>query len=250
MNYHYCLRSPALRPSWASVARQRIDSPLRANCRCAGSAVVSTSSPLSFDSWSHRERIGLSGAPIIGSWPDFAANTRSGQPPRRSREAFRSTTEPLSKCRRSPAAGVAAAGLGHREKPAGEQMTTNAETIQTHPTRRADYPTQCEERCGHLHVSGRHGARPDGSRERQRFTFPTLAEARREYRRITTEVAAGTFVKRDRTTVADTCLYGSIVDAMCGPTPLRGTDIRSSRLSTTSVLWHCNNYGLPTSTTW
>ena len=60
-NYHYCLRSPALRPSWASVARQRIDSPLRANCRCAGSAVVSTSSPLSFDSWSHRERIGLSG---------------------------------------------------------------------------------------------------------------------------------------------------------------------------------------------
>ena len=48
----------------------------------------------------------------------------------------------------------------------------------------------------------------------------------------------------------NTCLYGSIVDAMCGPTPLRGTDIRSSRLSTTSVLWHCNNYGLPTSTTW
>ena len=47
------------------------------------------------------------------------------------------------------------------------------------------------------------GARPDGSRERQRFTFPTLAEARREYRRITTEVAAGTFVKRDRTTLAE-----------------------------------------------
>ena len=47
------------------------------------------------------------------------------------------------------------------------------------------------------------GGRPDGSRERQRFTFPTLAEARREYRRITTEVAAGTFVKRDRTTVAE-----------------------------------------------
>ncbi|OBY30805.1 site-specific integrase [Mycolicibacter kumamotonensis] len=46
------------------------------------------------------------------------------------------------------------------------------------------------------------GTRPDGSRERQRFTYATLAEARREYRRITTEVAAGTFVKRDKTTVA------------------------------------------------
>jgi len=45
------------------------------------------------------------------------------------------------------------------------------------------------------------GTRPDGSRERQRFTFSTLAEARREYRRITTEVAAGTFVRRDKTTV-------------------------------------------------
>lgn len=47
------------------------------------------------------------------------------------------------------------------------------------------------------------GTRPDGTRERQRFTFPTLAEARREYRRITTEVSAGTFVRRDATSVAD-----------------------------------------------
>lgn len=47
------------------------------------------------------------------------------------------------------------------------------------------------------------GVRPDGSRERQRFTFPTLAEARREYRRVSTEVAAGTFVKRNPTTVAE-----------------------------------------------
>jgi integrase len=47
------------------------------------------------------------------------------------------------------------------------------------------------------------GIRPDGTRDRQRFTFPTLAEARREYRRISTEVAAGAFVKRDRTTVAE-----------------------------------------------
>lgn len=47
------------------------------------------------------------------------------------------------------------------------------------------------------------GIQPDGTRDRQRFTFPTLAEARREYRRITTEVAAGAFVKRDPTTVAE-----------------------------------------------
>jgi integrase len=46
------------------------------------------------------------------------------------------------------------------------------------------------------------GTRPDGSRDRQRFTYPALAEARREYRRITTEVATGTFVKRHQTTVA------------------------------------------------
>ncbi|OBF56714.1 integrase [Mycobacterium sp. 852002-53434_SCH5985345] len=45
------------------------------------------------------------------------------------------------------------------------------------------------------------GTRPDGSRERQWFTYSTLAEARREYRRISTEVAAGTFVRRDKTTV-------------------------------------------------
>lgn len=45
------------------------------------------------------------------------------------------------------------------------------------------------------------GQRPDGNRDRQRFTYPTLAEARREYRRIATEVVAGTFIKRNQTTV-------------------------------------------------
>ncbi|MDX1881864.1 tyrosine recombinase XerC [Mycolicibacterium sp. 120270] len=45
------------------------------------------------------------------------------------------------------------------------------------------------------------GTRPDGSRERQWFTYATLAEARKEYRRICTEVEAGTFVKRDKTSV-------------------------------------------------
>ncbi|NVN51685.1 site-specific integrase [Mycolicibacterium hippocampi] len=47
------------------------------------------------------------------------------------------------------------------------------------------------------------GTRPDGSRDRQRFTYRTKAEAQREYRRITTEVASGTYVRRHRVTVAE-----------------------------------------------
>jgi hypothetical protein len=35
------------------------------------------------------------------------------------------------------------------------------------------------------------GVRLDGSRDRRRYTYPTLAEARRELRRISTEAAAG-----------------------------------------------------------
>ena len=45
------------------------------------------------------------------------------------------------------------------------------------------------------------GTGPDGSRERQWFTYARLDEAKREYRRITTEIAAGTFIRRDKTTV-------------------------------------------------
>lgn len=47
------------------------------------------------------------------------------------------------------------------------------------------------------------GAKPDGTRDRQRFTYPTLAEARREYRRITTEVAEGRYVPRTTITVGE-----------------------------------------------
>lgn len=49
------------------------------------------------------------------------------------------------------------------------------------------------------------GAKPDGSRDRRRFTYRTLAEARREYRRITTEVAAGTYSKPTTMTVDEAC---------------------------------------------
>ncbi|UGT63950.1 tyrosine-type recombinase/integrase [Nocardia asteroides] len=46
------------------------------------------------------------------------------------------------------------------------------------------------------------GTKPDGSRIRQRFTYATKTEARREYRRISAEVAAGRFVGRTDLTVA------------------------------------------------
>ena len=45
------------------------------------------------------------------------------------------------------------------------------------------------------------GTKPDGSRDRRRYTYATLAEARREYARITTEASAGTLVRRDKVTV-------------------------------------------------
>lgn len=47
------------------------------------------------------------------------------------------------------------------------------------------------------------GTKPDGRRDRRRFTYRTMAEARREYRRIATEVAAGTYVVRHAVTVSE-----------------------------------------------
>ncbi|RMI28038.1 tyrosine-type recombinase/integrase [Nocardia stercoris] len=49
------------------------------------------------------------------------------------------------------------------------------------------------------------GTKPDGTRDRQRFTYRTLTEARREYRRITSEVAAGRYVKITDATVDEAC---------------------------------------------
>ncbi|MGH3564292.1 MAG: tyrosine-type recombinase/integrase [Mycobacterium sp.] len=45
------------------------------------------------------------------------------------------------------------------------------------------------------------GTKPDGSRDRRRYTCTTLAEARREYARHMTEAAAGTLVRRDKLTL-------------------------------------------------
>ncbi|MGW5438597.1 tyrosine-type recombinase/integrase [Nocardia asteroides] len=47
------------------------------------------------------------------------------------------------------------------------------------------------------------GVRPDGRRDRQRFTYTSKSEARREYRRISTEVANGTYVGPAKITVGE-----------------------------------------------
>lgn len=49
------------------------------------------------------------------------------------------------------------------------------------------------------------GSKPDGTRDRRRFTYRTLAEAKREYRRITTEVATGLYTRKSTQTVAEAC---------------------------------------------
>lgn len=49
------------------------------------------------------------------------------------------------------------------------------------------------------------GTKPDGSRDRRRFTYRTLAEARKELRRITSEVAAGTYHRPTSVTVDEAC---------------------------------------------
>lgn len=49
------------------------------------------------------------------------------------------------------------------------------------------------------------GTKPDGTRDRRRFTYRTQAEARKELRRITTEVDKGTYVKTSKITVDEAC---------------------------------------------
>ncbi|APE38549.1 hypothetical protein BOX37_20445 [Nocardia mangyaensis] len=49
------------------------------------------------------------------------------------------------------------------------------------------------------------GTKPDGSRNRERFTYSTKTEARKEFRRISSEVEAGTYVGRTNITVEQAC---------------------------------------------
>lgn len=49
------------------------------------------------------------------------------------------------------------------------------------------------------------GTKPDGSRDRRKFTYRTKTEARKELRRISSEVAAGTYNRPTAITVAEAC---------------------------------------------
>ena len=49
------------------------------------------------------------------------------------------------------------------------------------------------------------GTKPDGSRDRRKFSYPTKAEARKALRRISSEVAAGTYSQPTAITVNEAC---------------------------------------------
>lgn len=49
------------------------------------------------------------------------------------------------------------------------------------------------------------GLKPDGRRDRQRFSYSTLPEARKQLRAITSKVAAGTYAKQTELTVNEAC---------------------------------------------
>ncbi|MQY30930.1 hypothetical protein [Nocardia aurantia] len=49
------------------------------------------------------------------------------------------------------------------------------------------------------------GTKPDGTRDRQRFTYPTRTLAQREYRRISTEIAEGRYSRLTTDTVDHAC---------------------------------------------
>ena len=72
------------------------------------------------------------------------------------------------------------------------------------------------------------GTKPDGSRDRRRYTYATLAEAKREYARIVTEAAAGTLVRRDKVTLGAFWPSGSTA-AACDRTRSTATAQPSSR---------------------
>ena len=78
---------------------------------------------------------------------------------------------------------------------------------QTKRTRRAEPITKRTAKNGSVTYEFRAdvGSKPDGTRDRRRFTYRTLAEARREYRRITSEVATGTYTRKSAITVAVAC---------------------------------------------
>jgi len=80
---------------------------------------------------------------------------------------------------------------------------THADREKTKRTRRALPITKRIARNGKVSYTFQldAGTKPDGSRDRRRYTYTTLVEAKREYARIMTEAAAGTLVRRDKVTL-------------------------------------------------
>jgi len=78
---------------------------------------------------------------------------------------------------------------------------------QTKRTRRAEPITKRTAKNGSITYEFRADvvSKPDGTRDRRRFTYRTLSQARREYRRITSEVATGTYTRKSAITVAEAC---------------------------------------------
>jgi integrase len=88
-------------------------------------------------------------------------------------------------------------------------MSTDPQSADTAPkrNRRAEPITKRVAKNGAVSYEFRAdvGTKPDGTRDRRRFTYRTLAEARKELRRITSEVAAGTYAKQTAITVDEAC---------------------------------------------
>lgn len=87
-------------------------------------------------------------------------------------------------------------------------MTTeNPTTEPAKRTRRAEPITKRTAKNGAISYEFRIdlGEKADGSRDRRRFTFRTVKEARTEYRRISAEVAAGTYARPTTITVDEAC---------------------------------------------
>jgi integrase len=86
-------------------------------------------------------------------------------------------------------------------------MSTEPGQPKAKRTRRAEPITKRTARSGDVTYEFRVevGTKPDGSRDRRRFTYRTYAEARKELRRITTEVDKGTYAKTSKITVDQAC---------------------------------------------
>ena len=84
-----------------------------------------------------------------------------------------------------------------------DRTPADLEAAKAHPSRAANNKAYRSQRESQLHFQIDAGTKPDGSRDRRRYTYTKLAEAKPEYARIMTEAATGTLVRRDKVTSGD-----------------------------------------------